>query len=70
MSTRLANLIEAKLDVMTSGFSDDPSAVKRDKETYLNLLASQSEYLDDEVSAYAGQIWNGDKTRADFGLSA
>jgi hypothetical protein len=70
MSNRLANLIEAKLDTMTAGFSDDPSAQKRDDETYLNLLKSQSEYLDDEVSVYAGQIWNGEKTRADFGLNA
>ena len=70
MSNRLANLIEAKLNTMTAGFSDDPSAQKRDDETYLNLLKSQSEYLDDEVSVYAGQIWNGVKTRADFGLPA
>lgn len=70
MSKHLPALIEAKLDAMSAGFSDDPSAQKRDAETYRNLLASQSEYLDDEVSVYAGQIWNGEKTRADFGLSA
>jgi hypothetical protein len=70
MSNRLANLIEAKLDTMTAGFSDDPSAQKRDDAHYASLLASQSEYLDDEISVYAGQIWNGEKTRADFGLNA
>lgn len=70
MSKHLPALIEAKLDTWSAGFSDDPSAQKRDDETYRNLLASQSEYLDDEVSVYAGQIWNGEKTRADFGLTA
>jgi hypothetical protein len=70
MGNRLANLIEAKLDTMTAGFSDDPSAQKRDDETYLNLLKSQSEYLDDEVSYHAGLIWSGVKTRADYGMSA
>jgi hypothetical protein len=68
--TRLANLIEAKLDTWTAGFSDDPSAQKRDDETYASLLASQAEYLDDEVSYHAGLIWRGEKTRADYGMSA
>jgi hypothetical protein len=70
MGNRLANLIEAKLDTWSAGFSDDPSAQKRDDETYLNLLRSQSEYLDDEVSYHAGLVWSGEKSRADYGMSA
>jgi hypothetical protein len=70
MGNRLAKLIEAKLDTMSAGFSDDPSAQKRDDETYLNLLRSQSEYLDDEVSYHAGLVWSGEKSRADYGMSA
>ena len=70
MGNRLAKLIEAKLDTWSAGFSDDPSAQKRDDETYLNLLRSQSEYLDDEVSYHAGLVWSGEKSRADYGMSA
>ena len=69
-NNRLAKLIEAKLDTWSAGFSDDPSAQKRDDETYASLLASQPEYFDDEVSYHAGLIWNGEKTRADYGMSA
>ena len=66
----LPALIEAKLDTWTAAFSDDPSAQKRDDATYANLLASQTEYTDEEIGVFVGQLWNGEKTRADLGLSA
>jgi hypothetical protein len=66
----LPKLIEAKLDTWTAAFSDDPSAQKRDDEHYANLLASQTEYTDEEVGVFVAQLWNGEKTRAELGMSA
>lgn len=66
----LPRLIEAKLNTWTAAFSDDPSAQKRDDETYATLLASQNQFTDEEIGVYVGQLWNGEKTRADFGMPA
>jgi hypothetical protein len=66
----LPKLIEAKLDTWTAPFSDDASAIKRDEEYYATLLASQTEYTDAEVGVFVAQLWNGEKTRAELGLSA
>jgi hypothetical protein len=68
--TTLANLIEAKVDAWSSVYSDDGSAVKRDNDYYDALLAGQSEFTDEEISVFAGQLWNGEKTRAELGMSA
>ena len=66
----LPKLIEAKLDTWTAPFSDDASVIKRDNEYYASLLASQTEYTDEEVGIFVAQLWNGEKTRAELGLSA
>lgn len=66
----LPNLIQAKLDTWTAPFSDDASAIKRDEEFYANLLASQNEFTDEEVGVFVAQLWNGEKTRAELGMSA
>jgi 7,8-dihydro-6-hydroxymethylpterin-pyrophosphokinase len=66
----LPKLIEAKIDAWSSVFSDDASCVKRDNDYYNSLIASQSEYTDEEVSAFASQLWNGEKTRAELRMSA
>lgn len=66
----LPKLIEAKVDAWSSVFSDDGSAVKRDNDYYNSLLASQTEYTDEQVGVFASQLWNGEKTRAELGMSA
>ena len=66
----LPNLIQAKVDAWSSVFSDDASCIKRDNERYNAMLASQTEYTDEQVAVFAGQLWNGEKTRAELGMSA
>jgi hypothetical protein len=66
----LPNLIQAKVDAWSSVFSDDASCVARDNRYYAELLASQNEYTDEEVGVFASQLWNGEKTRAELGMSA
>lgn len=66
----LPNLIQAKVDAWSSVFSDDASCIKRDNDYYDYLIASQTEFTDEEVSVFAGQLWNGEKTRAELGMSA
>lgn len=66
----LPELIQAKLDTWTAPFSDDASAIKRDEQRYASLLASQAEYTDEQVGVYVAQLWNGEKTRAELGMSA
>jgi hypothetical protein len=56
-------LVNAKLDVFTSVWSDDFSAPKRDAERYASLLGSQTEFSDEEISAIAVELYNGTKTR-------
>ena len=66
----LPNLIQAKVDAWSSVFSDDASCVARDNRYYAELLASQNEYTDEQVGVFASQLWNGEKTRAELGMSA
>ncbi len=66
----LPNLIQAKVDAWSSVFSDDASCIKRDNDYYDYLIASQTEYTDEEVSVFASQLWNGEKTRAELGMTA
>ena len=64
--TNKENLVDAKLDCWTAGFSDDFSAQKRDDETYARLLASQTEFTDEEISDFAGKLFNGIATRQEL----
>lgn len=57
----LHKLVMAKLDVMTSGFSDDFDAPKRDLATYEGLLSLQTEFTDEDVTEWAGKLWNGER---------
>ena len=63
--TNFQKLVEAKLDVFTSIWSDDLDAPKRDAEKYASLLASQTEYTDEDIYPVAASLYNGEKTRAD-----
>lgn len=51
-------LVSLKTDTHTAYYSDDYSAVKRDKERYDNALASQSVFTDEEISAETTKRWN------------
>jgi len=61
--TNFQRLVEAKLDVFTSIWSDDFDAPRRDAETYATLFNSQSEYTDQQIADVAAELYNGTKTR-------
>lgn len=61
--TNFQRLVDAKVDVFTSVWSDDFDAPRRDKERYESLLSSQTEYTNEQISAVATELYNGTKTR-------
>ena len=61
--TKFQQLVDAKLDVFTSVWSDDFNAPKRDAERYQNLLNSQTEFTDQQIADVAAELYNGTKTR-------
>lgn len=63
--TNFQKLVEAKLDVFTSVWSDDFDAPRRDAERYASLLNSQTEYTDEDIVPVAVALYNGEKSRAD-----
>jgi alpha-acetolactate decarboxylase len=63
--TNFQKLVEAKVDVFTSIWSDDFDAPKRDAERYERLLNSQSEYTDEQITKTAVGLYNGEITRAE-----
>lgn len=48
-------LVQAKISAITAVFSDWAGAVARDTNTYNALLATQSEFTDEEISQIARQ---------------
>jgi hypothetical protein len=61
--TNFQKLVEAKLDVFTSVWSDDFNAPKRDAERYDALLNSQTEFTNEQIAEVAADLYNGKKTR-------
>jgi len=61
--TNFQKLVEAKLDVFTSVWSDDFNAPKRDAERYDALLNSQTEFTNEQIAEVAAELYNGTKTR-------
>ena len=61
--TNFQKLVDAKLDVFTSVWSDDFNAPRRDKERYEALLNAQTEYTDQQIADVAAELYNGTKTR-------
>ena len=49
-------LVQAKISAITAVFSDYGNAVYRDTNNYNALLATQSEYTDEEITLVARQI--------------
>ena len=48
-------LVQAKISAITAVFSDYGNAVYRDTQNYNALLATQSEYTDEEITLVARQ---------------
>lgn len=59
------SLVNARLNAMTAIWSDDYHAVSRDWQTYTELLDSQTEFTDEQITAVASDLYNGKKTRAE-----
>ncbi len=53
--TTKQELVQAKISVITSAFSDYGNAVFRDTQTYNALLSTQSEFTDEEITLVARQ---------------
>jgi len=66
----LPELIQAKVDAWSSVFSDDASCIARDYDRYNYMISNQTQFTDEEVGVFASQLWNGEKTRAELGMSA
>jgi hypothetical protein len=53
--TTKQELVQAKISVITSAFSDYGNAVYRDTQNYNALLATQTEFSDEEITLVARQ---------------